>query len=247
MMSTNNYESDYLYSNSSIDNLSFEGNEPNNEPKINIIPISIKATTSCQILQHNNLKTQTTSQETLLNLSAKQKKNVLLLFNDNPNSNMKNSMRASSKAPRKNPKKCYYRMKIIRKFIKAIGKFLDKRNDAENMIADEFYDYLLENCECLKNFIEVDNQLTLRRTTTNKSKRPNFNDDFCKRFFSNNLVLEGFKKFLEGIFSDEAGNLCKMFGFDCCSENFHIYTCKLKWEILKIWSSNSLIGFKHRL
>ena len=237
MLGANKLPSEYFDS-----NISLEGNEKNDQPNVNFIPVSLVAQNDSPPFQLSKAETKMAFLETSLNLSVTQKKNPLLLFTDNSSSKMKISMRAPLAIPRKNPKKSYYRTKLIRRFIKLVGKFFDRRDEPDNMIADVFYDYLSENGGILKNYIEIDFGLTIRRTLNHHSKKPKINDEFCEKFFSFSLVLEGYKKYLERIFSDDEETLCNLFGFSCCSENYHISKCKLIWSLLQSWSSNSLIG-----
>ena len=218
--------------------------EPDNQPKVNIIHI-FQQQQNYSNYQSNSYSTSeldTTLQETIINLSPKIKKNPLLQFIDNPNSKMKVGKRKSQK-PRKKPKKDYYRMKLIRRFMKSLNIFFNRPDDPINMIADDYNDFLSKNGKTLKYAIEVDLGLKLNRDSKNSSSRFTMNDTFCKKFFSDDMVFEGFKIFVERIFSDNEENLCKMFQFNCCEDRYHQKQCMDMWTILKIWTKSSLIRF----
>ena len=112
------------------------------------------------------------------------------------------------------------------------------------MFADDYNEFLSENGNRLKYTIEVEFGIKLSRNSELPSNRSNMNDTFCKKFFSGSKVFEGFKIFLEKLFSDSEENLCKMFQFDCCKDLKHHLGCANKWKILKHWSMNSLVKFE---
>lgn len=177
----------------------------------------------------------------------KPKNNPLLLFTDNPNSNMKKGKGGEKKLIRQSPKKEYYRTKLIRSWKKAI-RLLKKPNPSLSLAESSFHNHLKENYSILSEISETTRGPLTEAQTKRKDKKTDtdaktFNNSHVLNLFANQIYRESFVLYVNSLFEGkDPKNLCEKFLFNCCTNNSHNKECESLWKRLKIYSYSDLIG-----
>ena len=93
-----------------------------------------------------------------------------------------------------------------------------------------------------------------RRCKEEISKEKSFNDNFCKKYFSENYVRQSFYLFIEYLFADNnPEELCLAFKYFCCNQTIHSAQCASNWLKLKeffligMFEDLELLPLKRRL
>lgn len=150
------------------------------------------------------------------------------------------------------PKKDNFTLCIMRKFIKVLrsmvknkypklyGLEFDIKVENQCLKWDQLTKLYRKNQEIIKSASETSNSPLTESRSKNELNRQNqqktFNRTFNGDFFSNIVIKDAFRIFLNLIFDHEYCNgLCKEFKFSCCKiqGNTHTEECKEKWMGLK--------------
>ena len=155
----------------------------------------------------------------------------------------------------KPPKKEYIRCKLIRGHKRAIRHAIANKIPRTTIHKiNPLNEYELKSWTIFADDVRLENHRpvleVLSRTvngplTDGASRREiitpetlrSFSDSFCQSYFSNELILESYKKYVDIIFATQTPeNLCKRFGFKCCQNEDnedHYQSCDEKWCELK--------------
>jgi hypothetical protein len=215
----------------------FLNQESSDFPSVTFIDISLASPAELESKNIIDEKQSIRMDLTTTQLSRKEEKNPLLLFTDNPDVKMKVSKRKDKQQIRKHPKKSYYRMKIVRNFVKELGNiYFPRKNQVDSMIVGDLQEYAKKYEGCIRKFIEG-KKLSFKRSSGNSGTGSvQMNDAFFNDFFSDFIVKEGFQIFVHNYFKDSIESLSKHLGFACCKETLHLSACKEKWLVLEIWT-----------
>jgi hypothetical protein len=173
------------------------------------------------------------------------KNNPLLLFTDNPNSNMKKGKNGEKKKTRDCPKKEYFRTKLIRSWKKTIRKLANPKttsSKAESL----FQKHLKTNFSTLSQIsCTASGPMTEAQSKRegNEKEAKTYNNSYVFELFSDLIYRESFKLYIFSLFEGKTcKELCNRFYFNCCFNNSHSESCEEKWKVLKNFSFTDLIG-----
>ena len=138
---------------------------------------------------------------------------------------------------RKHPKLEYLRCKLIRGLKKLIRVLLNSRSPKQFKFAS-INQESLEKISAFSKFINY-NKHQLQEILSTKETSPvykfkSYNIQFCKEFFSEEVIRECYLLYLEVLFgSKSCKELCKEFKFQCCDRFEHGEDCVEKWKEMK--------------
>ena len=163
----------------------------------------------------------------------------------------------------RHPKKEYVRCKLIRGHKRALRQVYAKKYptatihkidiqievelkswNAFRVHANKFNGFFTEACKT-ENGPKTDGiakRIQQKKMTVETQK--SFNDAFCRKYFSDRIMLESYKLYIDIIFATfDAENLCNRFEFKCCSKDnlSHYPDCLRKWKNLEIFIKDDMV------
>lgn len=138
------------------------------------------------------------------------------------------------KSLNKAPRKEYVRCCLLRKLVKMIRLVLNNKIKlVMHSSTIEILNFLESNKEELNHIINRE-KLPFGENKANEQFK-SYSDAYCKQFFSNAVVREVYRLYIEYIFSACTLKIrCKDLGVYCCKEKIgDSFECKEKWERLK--------------
>ena len=154
-----------------------------------------------------------------------------------------------------NPKKEYVMCKVIRGHKKLIRNILSDKisksgitkvnlKDRRELLAyRSFNDHLIDNLQTLDPISQTDSgpktdgqSKRKKKNRIEDAKAKSFNNNFCKDYFSLQVVRESFSYFVELVFTHfDPDLLSYKFGFKCCNMRVHMLECFEVWMLLKFY------------
>ena len=163
-----------------------------------------------------------------------------------------------SKGCRKFPKKEYIRCKLIRghkrilreimgneEYLKNIAETKDHSSCKQaywSLLINSFLKYKKILVELIPVVVGPVNEIMKKKKMRTDHLKKSFNGDFCREYLSKIETRESYFYYVEFLFSDmNCSKLIKKFGFKCCNNEDHDYSCFLKWLLLKKFCSQMLL------
>ena len=151
---------------------------------------------------------------------------------------------------RKFPKKEYIRCKLIRGHKRILREIMENEeyikhvmetNDSQSckqvywsLLVNSFIKYKKILVELIPVVVGPVNEIMKKKKMKIDHLKRSFNAEFCKEYMKRTETRESYHYYVEFIFSDmNCAKLIKKFGFKCCNNEDHNYSCIMKWLLLK--------------